>query len=107
VKHVGLHVGGGSGSTEERADLLDALEQKQLRLLSCYRLVDRPGVGGTFGADLYVATRGGHPEVRAMRHKLGGEEFESCMATALGSVAFGPQQRPVVVSYSLRFELAL
>lgn len=106
LKHVGLHVGGGTGSTDERAKLLDALEQREVRLLECYRLVDRPGVGGTFGADLYVAASGGHPEIRALRHKLGGQGFEGCMTGALASVAFGPQPRAIVVSYSLRFEIS-
>lgn len=106
LKHVGLHVGGGTGSSEERAQLLEALERRQTGLLQCYRLVDRPLAGGTFGADLYVGAKGGHPEIRGFRHKLGGEGFESCMAGAFASVAFGPQARPIVVSYSLRFELS-
>jgi len=106
VKHVGLHVGGGDGSAGERKALLDALEAGQLRVLDCYRFVDQPALGGTFGVDLYVGARGGSPEVRALRHKLGGEGFEGCMVGALGRVSFGPQVRPIVVSYSLRFELS-
>jgi len=106
VKHLGLHVGGGSGSEDERTALLKALERGQLPVLDCYRLVERPGTSGTFGADLFVAAAGGRPEVRAVRHKLGGPEFEACMASALGKVNFGPQVRPLVVSYSLRFELS-
>ena len=106
IKHVGLHVGGGTGSASERTELLEALEKGQLRVLQCYRLVDRANAGGTFGVDLYVAAAGGRPEVRAVRHKLGGPEFEACMVGALGNVTMGPQARAIVVSYSLRFELS-
>jgi len=106
IKQIGLHVGGGAGSAEERQALLRALGQQERPLLDCYRLVDRPGVGGTFGVDLYVGAKGGRPEVRAVRHKLGGPAFETCMTSALGKTAFGPQVRAIVVSYSLRFELS-
>lgn len=106
IKQIGLHVGGGTGSAEERKALLDALAAGERGVLECYRLVDKPGVGGTFGVDLYVGAKGGHPEVRGVRHKLGGEEFEACMKGALSKAAFGPQARPLVVSYSLRFELS-
>jgi hypothetical protein len=106
IKQIGLHVGGGTGSAEERKALLDALAAGERGVLECYRLVDKAGAGGTFGVDLYVGAKGGHPEVRGVRHKLGGEEFEACMKGALARTTFGPQARPLVVSYSLRFELS-
>lgn len=106
IKQIGLHVGGGTGSAEERKALLDALAARERGVLDCYRLVDKPGAGGTFGVDLYVGAKGGHPEVRGVRHKLGGDEFEACMKSALARTTFGPQARPLVVSYSLRFELS-
>jgi len=106
LRNLGLHVGGGTGTAEERRGLLDALAGQERRLLHCYTHVERPEGGGTFGVDLYIGARGGHPEIRALRHKLGGEPFESCMKDALSAVAFGAQPRPLVISYSVRFELS-
>jgi hypothetical protein len=54
---------------------------------------------------LFVPLGGGAPTVRAMRHKLGGKEFESCMEKALLSARFEPPQRATVLSYSLRFDV--
>jgi hypothetical protein len=105
-KNVGLHVGGGTGSADERQALLAALGQGEQAVLKCYGRVERPPAGGTFGSDLYVPAAGGHPEVRALRQKLGGLDFEECMMKALEAVRFGPQARPLVISYSIRFELS-
>jgi hypothetical protein len=105
-KNVGLHVGGGTGSADERQALLDALGQGEEKVLRCYARVEKPSAGGTFGSDLYVPASGGHPHVRAVRQKLGGLDFVECMQKALETVSFGPQARPLVISYSIRFELS-
>lgn len=105
VRHIGMHVGGGTNTAEEKKPLLTALERKNTELLGCYKFVSRPLAGGTFGADLYVKSAGGRPEVRATRQKLGDEGFDGCMRQVLGSVEFPRLERPTVVSYSLRFDV--
>ena len=49
--------------------------------------------------------QGGKPEVRGMRQKLGGSEFEGCMKEALLGVDFHKPVRPTVFSYSMRFDV--
>lgn len=105
VRHVGMHIGGGRNTSEEKRPFFQAIEKNTQDLLLCYRLVDRPERGGTFGADLYVKTRGGNPEVRRMRQKLGGQEFAECMKEALQALHFPAVERPTMVSYSLRFDV--
>ncbi len=100
-----MHIGGESNSAESKRPFLRAIEAAEVEFLRCYRLVHAPLKGGTFGADLFVPAAGGQPEVRAVRQKLGGAEFERCMARALERVRFSARARPTVLSYSLRFEL--
>lgn len=105
IRHIGMHIGGGTNTPEEKKPFLGALEANETPLLGCYRFVDKPLSGGTFGADLFVEKAGGHPVVRGTRHKLGGEEFDACMRRALGGVKFPVIERPTVLSYSLRFDV--
>jgi len=106
VRPVGMHIGGESNSSESKKPFLRALEATNTQLLFCYRLVDSPLSGGTFGVDLFVALAGGAPDVRGMRHKLGGSEFEACMGRALAGARFDRPDRATVLSYSLRFDVA-
>lgn len=105
TRHLGMHIGGEDNSPEAKAPYLSALAGGESGFLRCYRQVDEPMDGGTFGADLYVGAGGGAPEVRAIRQKLGDAEFEGCMKAALRQVSFRQQSRPTVLSYSLRFEV--
>lgn len=105
VRHIGLHVGGGPNDDETRHPILRAFEAHTERFLRCYRQVDHPLRGGIYGVDLYVAARGGTPEVRATRQKLGPEAFDACMMDAFREVRLPPPPRATVVSYSLRFDV--
>ncbi len=106
VRPVGMHIGGESNSPESKKPFLRALEATHTQVLFCYRLVSSPLSGGTFGVDLFVTLAGGAPEVRGMRHKLGGPEFEACMGRALAGARFDRPERATVLSYSLRFDVA-
>jgi hypothetical protein len=108
VKSFGLHVGGTARDAAARDDFLRALEKNSWRYLECYQEVEEPGVEGTFGADLRVASQGGKPTVSGVRTKLKGAEFRTCMERALESTKFDgtPSGRTVVVSYSLKFSFA-
>jgi len=104
-KHLGMHIGGESNTAESKQPYLSAIERQSEALLRCYRWVDEPARGGSFGVDLYVGTAGGAPEVRGVRTKLGGESFQKCMTAAFLAVDFSPTKRPTVLSYSLLFAL--
>ncbi len=107
VKSFGLHIGG-SKDAGAREEFLRALESNSWRYLDCYRSLDEPGVGGTFGADLAIGAAGGKAKVKTTRTKLRGEAFASCMVRAFESVTFArpPSGRSVVVSYSVKFSLS-
>lgn len=105
LRSVGMHVGGGRNTPDEKKPLLTALEKRTSAFLRCYRFVSAPGQAGTFGVDLYIPTSGGSPTVKKTRHKLGGFEFEACMQRAFEAAQFPAQTRPTTVSYSLRFEI--
>ena len=105
MSHLGMHIGGEANTPEAKRPFLDAIGDREDELLRCYRFVDEPMGGGSFGVDLYVKTSGGSPEIQAVRQKLGGDEFVSCMKTAFLHVDFSPTSRPTVLSYSLLFKL--
>ncbi len=105
VRHIGMHIGGGPNDGETKRPFLRAIEARNERFLGCYRQVDRPMAGGTYGVDLYVGRRGKSPEVRGARQRLGDSDFESCMNDAFRSVDFEPPGKPTVLSYSLRFDV--
>lgn len=105
VRHVGMHIGGGSNSAEEKRPFLKTLEVIETELLVCYRQVERPLAGGTYGVDLLVPLSGGHPEVKGSRQKLGGPSFVACMERVFASARFPAPPRATMVSYSLRFDV--
>jgi len=106
VEPLGMHVGGGTNSPEEKAPFHRAIERQFPALLECYRLVDDPWTGGSFGIDIKIARSGGAPTLEQPRTKLRGEGFQACMVAALGKVQFEkPKAGPTVVSYSVRFTL--
>ena len=109
VKSFGLHVGGSARDAAARADYLRVLEAGWWRYLDCYRLLERPGIEGTFGADLNVPGQGGKASVAHPRTKLRGTPFRECMERAFSSANFEPTPsgRAVVLSYSVKFTLAL
>lgn len=104
-KHLGMHIGGESNSTESKRPWFNDIERHEEAILSCYRFVSEPRKGGSYGVDLYVSTKGGSPSVRGSRQKLGGEEFDGCMRQAFLGVDFHRPERPTVLSYSIFFEL--
>ena len=103
---MGLHVGGGSNDEAEKEPFKRAIESRFDDFLRCYRMVQEPEKGGTFGVDLFIGRAGGKPDVRQPRTAMGGSEFRDCMVTAFSNVSFErPRAGPTVISYSLRFEL--
>ncbi len=104
-EHLGMHIGGESNSEESKRPLLQAIAEQEEAYLLCYRLVEQPAKGGSFGLDLLIKSNGGTPEVQTVRQKLGGEPFVQCMTSAFSKVNFRPLERPTMVSYSLLFVL--
>jgi hypothetical protein len=100
-----MHIGGGPNDAEGKRPFLRAIEAKNTQFLLCYRLVRSPLRGGTFGVDLFVTAKGGAPDVRDTRQRLGAGDFESCMVDAFASVRFARLEKPTTVSYSLRFDV--
>lgn len=105
-RSVGMHVGGGTNTKEEKLPYLRAIEARGRDLLLCYRLVTDGANGGTFGIDIVVPLEGGAPELGATRQKLGGAPFDDCMRKVMSSVRFAAPTRRTAISYSLRFDLA-
>jgi hypothetical protein len=106
VEALGMHVGGGTNSPEEKAPFHRALEQKFPAFLECYRGVDDPWAGGSFGVDIKVARGGGPPTVEQPRTRIRGAAFRDCMLSAFAKVQFEkPKAGPTVLSYSVRFTL--
>jgi hypothetical protein len=106
IEPLGMHIGGGKNTPEEKAPFHRALEQKFPAFLECYRLVEEPWAGGSFGVDIKVARSGGAPTVEQPRTRLRGAGFQECMLAAFGKVQFEkPKAGPTVLSYSLLFSL--
>ena len=103
--HLGMHIGGESNSPESKRPWFKGIEAGQDDLLRCYRYVEEPESGGSYGVDLYVGRSGGAPEVRGSRQKIGGEKFDACMKQAFEKLNFQKPERPTVLSYSLLFSL--
>jgi hypothetical protein len=106
VEVLGMHIGGGTNSPEEKAPFHRALEQKFPAFLECYRAVDDPWAGGSFGVDIKVARAGGAPTVEQPRTRIRGAAFRDCMLAAFGKAQFEkPKAGPTVLSYSVLFTL--
>ncbi len=106
VAALGMHIGGGSNTPEEKAPFHRALERQFPAFLDCYRLVDDPWSGGSFGVDLKIGRNGGAPTLEQPRTKLRGTGFKECMLGALGRAQFErPKAGPTVLSYSVMFTL--
>jgi hypothetical protein len=106
VEPLGMHVGGGKNDAEEKAPFHRALERQFPAFLECYRLVDDPWAGGSFGIDIKIGRAGGNPQLEQPRTKLRGPGFQDCMLAALGRTQFEkPKAGPTVISYSIRFTL--
>lgn len=106
LEPLGMHVGGGKNDADEKAPFHRALERQFPALLECYRLVDDPWTGGSFGVDLKIPREGGGPRVEQPRTKLRGAGFQECMVLAFSKAKFErPKAGPTVISYSVRFTL--
>ncbi len=106
VEPLGMHIGGGTNSPEEKAPFHRALEQKFPAFLECYRAVEDPWAGGSFGVDIKVPRAGGAPIVEQPRTRIRGVAFKDCMLAALARVSFEkPKAGPTVLSYSVLFSL--
>lgn len=106
VEALGMHVGGGRNDAEEKAPFHRALERRFPAFLECYRLVEDPWSGGSFGVDIKIPRAGGKPVLEQPRTKIRGAGFQDCMVAAFGSADFErPKAGPTVISYSVRFTL--
>ena len=106
VEPLGMHVGGGKNSPEEKAPFHRAIEQRFPAFLDCYRLAEDPWSGGSFGIDIQIARAGGAPTVEQPRTRIRGAGFQECMVAAFGKVQFEkPKAGPTVISYSILFTL--
>jgi hypothetical protein len=106
IEPLGMHIGGGTNSPEEKAPFHHALEREFPALLQCYRLADDPWTGGSFGIDIKIPRAGGAPKVEQPRTRIHGAGFQDCMLAAFGRVQFEkPKLGPTVLSYSVLFTL--
>lgn len=106
VEPLGMHVGGGKNSPEEKAPFHRAIEQRFPAFLECYRLAEEPWSGGSFGIDIKIARAGGAPTVEQPRTRIRGAGFQECMVAAFAKVQFEkPKAGPTVISYSILFTL--
>lgn len=106
IEQLGMHVGGGKNTPEEKAPFHRALERQFPAFLECYRLAEDPWTGGIFGIDIKIARAGGAPTLEPPRTKIRGKGFEECMVAAFGKAQFEkPKAGPTVISYSVRFTL--
>jgi hypothetical protein len=106
IEALGMHVGGGTNSPEEKAPFHRALERQFPAFLECYRLADDAWAGGSFGIDIKISRAGGAPTVEQPRTKIRGTGFQDCMLAAFGKVQFEkPKAGPTVISYSVMFTL--
>jgi len=106
LRLLGMHIGGGPNDEASKRPFLEAVSSSFPAMLSCYRLVDAPERGGSFGVDLRIPREGGAPSVEQLRTRLGPEAFVGCMREALLGLRFAPPPRgPTVVSVSVAFAL--
>lgn len=106
IEPLGMHVGGGNNSPEEKAPFHRALERQFPAFMACYRLVEDPWAGGSFGIDIKIARAGGAPTVEQPRTRLRGAGFQECMVAAFAKAQFDkPKAGPTVISYSVLFSL--
>jgi hypothetical protein len=106
IEPLGMHVGGGKNTPEEKAPFHHALEQKFPAFLECYRLVEEPWQGGSFGVDIKIPRAGGAATVEQPRTRIRGNGFQDCMLAAFQKVQFDkPKAGPTVLSYSVLFVL--
>jgi hypothetical protein len=106
IEPLGMHVGGGTNSPEEKAPFHRALERQFPAFLDCYRLADDPWTGGSFGIDIKIPRAGGAPALEQPRTKIHGAGFQDCMVAAFAKAQFDkPKAGPTVISYSIRFVL--
>ncbi|MES1189135.1 MAG: hypothetical protein ABUL60_35290 [Myxococcales bacterium] len=106
IEALGMHVGGGKNDAEEKAPFHRALEHRFPAFMDCYRLVEDPWAGGSFGIDLKIPRAGGAPTAEQPRTRIRGAGFQECMVAAFGKVQFEkPKAGPTVISYSILFVL--
>lgn len=105
VENIGLHIGGGPNDDAHKEPYRKAIEPHFDDFRECYKKVDEPAKGGTFGVDLRVPREGGKPDVRQPRTGIKGQGFRDCMVSTFQTIDFPPPHKPVVFSYSLRFRV--
>lgn len=106
IENFGLHIGGGPNDDAAKAPIKAAIARHFDELRACYRLVEHPEKGGTYGVDLRIPAEGGKAKLEAQRTGMAGVEFRKCVAEVFERVEFAkPPRGATVISYSVRFGL--
>jgi len=102
----GMHIGGGPNDDVSKRPFIQAIESAYDSLRACYKKAEDPSQGGTFGADLKIAARGGTPELQQVRTALKGESLRECIGTVFKGIEFAPPPKGrTIVSVSVRFSM--
>jgi len=105
VKNIGLHVGGGPNDVATKAPFESAIGKHFDDFKRCYGKVEKASARGTFGIDLLIDARGGHPTTSNSRTALPGDAFRDCVAHVFETVVFDPPKHGATkISYALSFE---
>jgi hypothetical protein len=105
VQNIGLHIGGGPNDRATKAPFLNAVARKFDDFRGCYGRFATVGASGTFGIDLLVAAKGGHPVTSNVRSALPGDSFRACVTDVFAAVDFAaPKLGATKLSYALRFD---
>ena len=102
----GMHIGGGPNDDVSKRPFIQAIEAAYDSLRACYKKAEDPTQGGTFGADLKIAARGGTAELQQVRTALKGESLRECIGTVFKGIEFAPPPKGrTIVSVSVRFSM--
>jgi hypothetical protein len=106
VHLAGMHIGGGPNDDVSKRPFIQAIEGSFDALRVCYKKVEDPSHGGTFGVDLKIGQKGGGADLQQVRTALKGEGLRECFEAAFKAISFGaPPKGPTIVSVSVRFSL--
>lgn len=104
VKNIGLHVGGGPNSAENKARYGDPIAERFEEFRRCHLMASDRSRNASFGVDLLVGAKGGRAKINDYRTSLKGKDFHLCVLGIFGDVKFPAPPRPTVISYSLLFK---
>ncbi|MCA9623392.1 MAG: hypothetical protein KC731_30435 [Myxococcales bacterium] len=105
VRNVGMHVGGGKNTKEEKAPIRAAVAAHYDAMKRCWGKAVDPPKKATFGVDIRIPGAGGAPKISNPRSGLKGGGVRECLVAAFEAIEFPrqPHGSPRMVSYSLEF----